>query len=55
MDNRQVTSLLSFMADCHEANIISHSKMKPCFMRRLLSQKFPDLTEAQVKHIMRII
>lgn len=55
MDSRTLTSLLSFMADNHEVIARTHSKFKPEYMRGMLASKFPSLTEAQIKHIMRII
>lgn len=55
MDSRQLTSLLSLIADNYEANCYMRSKMKPEFTKKILLNKFPDLTEAQVKHILRII
>ena len=58
MDNRQLTHLLSFIADNYEAtvfNICGTFKLKSEFMEKLLLSKFPDLTEAQIKHILRII
>lgn len=55
MNNRQLTHLLSFIADNYEANKFDGSKMKPEFMKRWLLSKFPSLTEAQIKHILRII
>ena len=55
MNSRQLTNLLSFIADTYEANCYMRSKFKPEFTKRKLKDKFPDLTEAQVKHILRII
>lgn len=55
MDNRTLTHLLSFVADNYEANVFNGSKIKPHFMKKLLLSKFPDLTEAQIMHILRII
>lgn len=55
MDSRQLTNLLSLIADTHEANCYMESKFKPEYIKRKLKDKFPDLTEAQVKHILRII
>lgn len=42
-------------ADTYEANCYMGSKFKPEYTKRKLKDKFPDLTEAQVKHILRII
>lgn len=55
MDSRQLTNLLSFIADSYEANCYMGGKMKPEFTKKILLDKFPTLTEAQVKHILRII
>lgn len=55
MDSRQLTSLLSLIADTYEANCYMESKFKPEYTKKKLKNKFPDLTEAQVKHILRII
>ena len=55
MDSRQLTYLLSTIADTYEANCYMGSKFKPEFTKRKLKDKFPDLTEAQIKHILRII
>lgn len=55
MDSRQLTSLPSFIADAYEANFYMRSKMKTEFTKKMLLDKFPNLTEAQVKHILRII
>lgn len=55
MDSRQLTSLLSFIADAYEVNCYMRSKMKTEFTKKMLLDKFPNLTEAQVKHILRII
>lgn len=55
MDNRQLTYLLSFIADNYEVNQFDGSRIKPEFMKKLLLSKFPTLTDAQVKHILRII
>lgn len=55
MDSRQLTSLLSFIADAYEANCYMRSKMKTEFTKNILLDNFPNLTEAQVKHILRII
>lgn len=55
MNSRQLTSLLSFIADTYEVNCYMRSKMKTEFTKSILLYKFPNLTEAQVKHILRII
>lgn len=55
MDSRQFTSLLSFIADAYEANCYMGSKFKPEYTIKKLKDKFPNLTDAQVKHILRII
>lgn len=55
MDSRQLTSLLSFIADAYEVNCYMRSKMRPDFIKKKLLDKFPNLTEAQVKHILRRI
>lgn len=55
MDSRQLTSLLSFITDAYEANCYMRSKMRPDFIKKKLLDKFPNLTEAQVKHILRRI
>lgn len=55
MDSRILTNLLSFIADNYEANTALGNKMKPMSMRKLLTYKFPSLTETQIKHILRII
>jgi hypothetical protein len=55
MNSRQLTSLLSFIADAYEVNCYMRSKMRPDFIKKKLLDKFPNLTEAQVKHILRII
>lgn len=55
MDSRQLTYLLSFIADTYEADCYMGSKFKPEFAKKKLKNKFPDLTEAQTKHILRII
>ena len=55
MDSRQLTNLLSFIADAYEVNCYMRSKMKTEFTKKMLLDKFPNLTEAQVKHILRII
>ena len=55
MDSRQLTYLLSTIADTYEANCYMGSKFKPEFTKRKLKDKFPDLTEAQIKSILRII
>lgn len=55
MDSRQLTYLLSTIADTYEINCYMGSKFKPEFTKKKLKDKFPDLTEAQTKHILRII
>ena len=55
MDSRHLTLLLSFMADNYETNQFDGCKMKPEFMKRWLLSKFPTLTDAQTKHILRIL
>lgn len=55
MDSRQLTSLLSLIADTYEANCYMESKFKPEYTKKKLKYKFPNLTDAQVKHILRII
>lgn len=55
MDSRQLTSLPSLIADTYEANCYMGSKFKPEYTKRKLEDKFPDLTETQIKHILRII
>lgn len=55
MDSRQLTNLLSLIADNYEVNCCMGGKMKPEFTKKILLDKFPTLTEAQVKHILRII
>lgn len=55
MDSRQLTSLLSLIADTYEANCYMRSKFKPEFTKKSLLDKFSTLTEAQIKHILRII
>lgn len=55
MDSRQLTSLLTFIADTYEVNCIMNSKMRPDFTKKKLLNKFPTLTKTQVKHILRII
>ncbi len=55
MDSRQLTSLLSLIADTYEANYYMGSKFKPEYTIKKLKDKFPTLTDAQVKHILRII
>lgn len=55
MDSRQLTSLLSLIADTYESNYYMGSKFKPEYTIKKLKDKFPTLTEAQVKHILRII
>lgn len=55
MDSRQLTSLLSLIVDTYEANCYMGSKFKPEYTKKKLKEKFPTLTEAQIKHILRII
>lgn len=55
MDSRQLTNLLSFIANTYEVNCYMRSKMKTEFTKNILLDKFPNLTKAQVKHILRII
>lgn len=55
MNLRQLTNLLSLIADTYEVDCYMGSKMKPEFTKKILLDKFPDLTEAQIKHILRII
>lgn len=55
VDSRRLTYLLSFMADHYEAMVETNGRFEPKFMKRILESKFPFLTEAQIKHIMRII
>lgn len=54
MDPRQLTNLLSLIADTYEANCYMGSKFKSEYTIKKLKDKFPTLTEAQVKHILRI-
>lgn len=55
MNSRQLTNLLSLIADTYEANCYMGSKLKLEYTIKKLEDKFPTLTEAQVKHILRII
>ena len=55
MDSRQLTNLLTLIADTYEINCCMGGKMKPEYTKKRLLNKFPNLTEAQVKHILRII
>ncbi|WP_308397701.1 hypothetical protein [Prevotella sp.] len=55
MDSRQLTNLLSFIAANYEVRHSTGARFKPEFMQKLLLNKFPNLTEAQVKHILRIL
>lgn len=55
MDSKQLTNLLSHIADIYEANRYIGSKIKPEFTKKSLLDKFPELTKAQIKHILRII
>ena len=53
--SKQLTLLLSSIANIYEANERNGTRMKPLYQRKYLEYKFPYLTEAQVKHILRII
>lgn len=55
MDSRQLTNLLSFIADSYEVYSLTGAKLKSEFTKKLLLNKFPSLTEAQINHILRII
>lgn len=55
MDSRQLTNLLSFIADNCEVKRLTGAKLKPEFTKKSLLNKFPSLTEAQINHILRII
>mgnify|MGYP004641875243 FL=1 len=55
MDSRQLTNLLSFIAENYEANRFMKARLKPEFTKKKLLSKFPSLTEAQICHILRII
>lgn len=55
IDSRQLTNLLSFIADNYEIRHSTGARLKLEFMQKLLLNKFPNLTEAQVKHILRIL
>lgn len=55
MDPRQLTNLLSFIADNCEVKRLTSAKLKPEFTKKNLLNKFPSLTEAQINHILRII
>lgn len=46
MDSRQLTSLLSFIADAYEVNCYMRSKIRPDFIKKKLLDRFPNLTEA---------
>lgn len=55
MNSRQLTRLLTLIVDTYEANCYMGGKFKPEYTIKKLKDKFPDLTDAQVKHILRII
>lgn len=55
MDSRQLTNLLSFIADNCELKRLTGAKLKPEFTKKSLLNKFPFLTEAQINHILKII
>lgn len=55
MDSRQLTNLLSFIADNCEVKRLTGAKLKPEFTKKSLLNKFPFLTEAQINHIFKII
>lgn len=55
MDSRQLTNLLSFIADNCETKRLTGAKLKPEFTKKILLNKFPSLTEAQINHILKII
>lgn len=55
MNSRQLTNLLSFIADSYEVYSLTGAKLKPEFIKKILLNKFPSLTEAQINHILRII
>lgn len=55
MDSRQLTNLLSFIADTCETKRLTSAKLKPEFIKKILLNKFPSLTEAQINHILKII
>ena len=55
MDSKQLTNLLSFIADSYEVYCLTGAKLKSEFTKKLLLNKFPSLTEAQINHILRII
>lgn len=46
MDSRQLTSLLSLIADTYEANCYMGSKLKHEYTIKKLKGKFPTLTDA---------
>lgn len=54
MDSRQLINLLSFIADSYEVYSLTGA-IKSEFTKKLLLNKFPSLTEAQINHILRII
>lgn len=55
MNSRQLTNLLSFIAKNYEANRFMKARLKPEFIKKILLNKFPSLTEAQINHILKII
>lgn len=55
MDSRQLTNLLSFIADNCETKRLTGARLKSEFTKKILLNKFPSLTEAQINHILRII
>lgn len=55
MNSRQLTNLLSFIADNCETKRLTGAKLKPEFIKKILLNKFPSLTKSQVCHILRII
>lgn len=55
MDSRQLTNLLSFIADNCETKRLNNAKLKPEFIKKILLNKFSSLTEAQINHILKII
>lgn len=55
MDSRQLTNLLSFIAANYEVRHSTGARLKSEFTKKLLLNKFPSLTEAQICHILKII
>lgn len=55
MDLRQLTNLLFFIADNCETKRLTSAKLKSEFIKKILLNKFPSLTEAQINHILKII